>query len=408
MSKKSTSPIQLYSFIIMVLAGLAIIILADRYGIKEAPTEIEYIEPAPEPDTILRMSLLAAGDAMAHLPQTHAALDKLTGRYVYDSVFRYIAGHIQQFDLAIINLETTLGGKPYRGYPMFSAPDAYATGLRDAGFNLFTLANNHAVDRFNRGVIRTLHALDSLGITHTGTYHDTLHRDTTYPLLLDINGIRIVILNATYGTNGLFTTPPVMVNMINEQQMEQDLKRAREMQPDLLIAVMHWGPEYSRTPHPVQRHTAEFLVTRGVDVIVGHHSHVLQPVEWLKVSNDTLEREALVIWSLGNFYSNQRRRYRDGGMFVTFDVAKNINTGNVTIEHTAFQPFWVWKRDNPIAYRIFPEQQADSLMNHYQLTPLQRKEGELFFSDTRTHMAAFPYGNRSIRSGVLFHTDTTE
>jgi poly-gamma-glutamate capsule biosynthesis protein CapA/YwtB (metallophosphatase superfamily) len=396
MSRNTTSTLQIFAFVGMLLAGSGIILLSEYAGIGKIHVSDGPIVEEVVPDSITRFSFLVAGDAMAHLPQTAAALNKNTNTYAYDSVFQYIRDHIRRFDLAMINLETTLGGKPYRGYPMFSAPDAYAAGLSDAGFNLFCLANNHAVDRFNRGVIRTLHALDSMDIKHTGTFHDTLHRDTTYPLLLNIQGVKIAILNATYGTNGLFPKPPVMVNMIDEQQMDHDIARARGMNPDLIVAVMHWGPEYRRTPDRFQRSTAEFLAIRGVDVIVGHHPHVLQPVEWITVSNDTLETEALVIWSLGNFYSNQRQRYRDGAMFVTFNVAKNIHTGQTAIENLNYQPFWVWKRETPVTYRIFPKQTTDSLMNKYQLSAAQRKEGERFFNDTREHMTAFPHGNRLI------------
>ncbi len=377
------------SILLMLTGGFFVIMLTHFTPSVTTGGVLEEVTEEVAPDTLHIIRVVAAGDAMAHLPQTRAARDSETGEYCFREVFRYITPGLQEYDLALINLETTLGGKPYRGYPMFSAPDAYARDLHKAGFNLFFLANNHAVDRFNRGVLRTLDALDSLGISSTGTFRDTVHRDTTYPMIVEMNGIRIAILNATYGTNGLFTRPPVLVNMIDTTQIIADMEKAREAQPDFILAVMHWGGEYRRQPDRYQQRVAHFLARQGVDVVVGHHPHVVQPIEWIIPDTINTNNATLVIWSLGNFFSNQRKRYRDGGILASFELIKNSHTGTTRIAHTAYEPFWVYRNEAPLFYRILPAHLADTLLHHYSASPAARRASERFFSDTRQHLAPY-------------------
>jgi len=368
-------------FMIMI-SGILILV----QSVTLAPKDSAFThEPEPE-DTLIRISILTAGDAMAHLPQTQAAFDAATGEYQYHEVFKWFKPWVKTHDLRIVNLETTLAGAPYKGYPQFSAPDAYARDLRDAGFNLFCAANNHSVDRYNAGILRTISVLDSLGITHTGTFRDSLHRDTAYPLMLNVKGISIALLNATYGTNGLNPKPPVLVNLIDRKVIGKDLAKARSRNPDLIIAVMHWGDEYKRFPNEYQKSIARFLAEQGVDIIVGHHPHVLQPVEWIQKNNDSTSGKTLVIWSLGNFYSNQRDRYRDGGMFVNFDITKNTKTGAITIGNPGYFPFWVWRSPSPFQYCILPTMYRDSVISLYSLQPSDINLFDQFSRDTREHI----------------------
>lgn len=383
--KKARKSGQLGATLIMIAAGAVLIIIIQAAIIPSGNQTTLPPSPAEQGDTLIRISILATGDAMAHLSQTTAAYDSATSSYLYHSVFEWIKPRVQVADLAIVNFETTLGGEPYKGYPQFSAPDNYAKHLHETGFDLFCLANNHAVDRYNRGVIRTINVLDSLGITHTGTYLNASQRDTTYPLLLRVKGLRIAVLNATYGTNGIIPKPPVLVNLIDTAELASDLDRARLLEPDLIIAVMHWGAEYRRQPNDYQKFVAGFLANKGVDVIVGHHPHVLQPVEWLKGRFNDTPKDVLVIWSLGNFYSNQRDRYRDGGLFVTFDVIKSIKTGQVKVEHTKNDPFWVWRQDNPLQFKLLPVDMQDSLTTLYNLSPKDSLAFDIFCRDAKAH-----------------------
>jgi poly-gamma-glutamate capsule biosynthesis protein CapA/YwtB (metallophosphatase superfamily) len=376
---------EVFPVVIMTLIGGLLIVLIQAF--LPVPNDLSAeTKELPSADTTLVVRIIAAGDAMAHLPQTQAAWDTTTKAYTYTDVFQHLGTRLKGFDLAIINLETTLAGEPYKGYPQFSAPDAYARDLNIMGFNLFCCANNHSVDRYNKGILRTIAVQDSLKIRHTGMFKDQAHRDTTYPLLLKINGLRLVVLNATYGTNGLIPKPPVLVNLIDLEQIKTDLVKARLMEPDIIMAVMHWGGEYLRTPDAYQKRVAAFLADEGVDVIIGHHPHVLQPIEWIKSKNDTTGKQTLVFWSLGNFFSNQRQRYRDGGMLVAFDVVKSLRTGQVRVDYRGYDPFWVWRQEPPMKFILLPVEHQDSLTRHYGLSPQDSMSFDQFSKDTRSHL----------------------
>ena len=164
---------------------------------------------SPIPSTA---SLYFAGDAMQHIAQIESAL-QTDDTYSYKECFTYVKEQVSVANLAICNLEVTLGGKPYRGYPQFSAPDEFAAALKETGFDILLTANNHCLDRRNKGLIRTLDVLDSLGIAHVGTYRNQAERDSLYPYLATVNNITFAILNYTYGTNGIPVNPPCIVKI---------------------------------------------------------------------------------------------------------------------------------------------------------------------------------------------------
>ncbi len=334
-------------------------------------------------DSTLSLSIVATGDAMAHLPQTQAAYDSLSGKYTYTDVFRWLSPILQTYHLRFVNLETTLGGEPYKGYPQFSAPDAYAADLHQAGFNYFFCANNHAVDRYNRGVLRTIRALDSLKINHSGIFSDSADRAARYPLIIDKNGLRLAVLNATYSTNGINPKPPVLVNGINRTEILADLRKAKTSEPDFIIMVIHWGDEYKLMPGPFQTETAKFLAENGVDIIIGHHPHVLQPIGWIKTKKDSVEKETLVIWSLGNFFSNQRDKHRDGGMLAGFTLEKELKTGKKAIKNLHYYPFWVRRTDKPLSFRIIPCEMPESMLGSDTLLSTEKLAFEFFTKDAR-------------------------
>lgn len=143
-------------------------------------------------------------------------------------------------------------GKPYKGYPAFSAPDEFLTAIHDAGFNVLVTANNHSLDRGKSGLERTIQLIDSLKVPHAGTYINADEREKKYPLLLEKNGFRIALLNYTYGTNGIPVTPPNIVNYIDTAIIAKDIEESKAMKPDAIIACMHWGIEYQSLPDKEQ------------------------------------------------------------------------------------------------------------------------------------------------------------
>lgn len=281
-----------------------------------------------------RVTLLFAGDLMQHQAQIESA-QRADGSYDYASCFAPVRSLIEGADIAIGNLEVTLGGKPYKGYPAFSAPDEYLTAIHQAGFDLLLTANNHCLDRGRQGLERTIRLLDSLHIPHLGTYTTADERRRRLPLLIEKNGLRIALLNYTYGTNGIRVTPPNVVDYIDRTVMADDIRQARAQKPDALIVCIHWGEEYQRTPNAAQRQLADWLLAQGVTHIIGSHPHVVQPVE---VRSDGVQQQ-LVVYSLGNFLSNMSAPHTDGGLVVTLELEK------LPLPPPALpsSPYWVYR-----------------------------------------------------------------
>lgn len=264
-----------------------------------------------------QVSFVFVGDVMQHGPQIKGAYNSKTDRYEYEHTWRMIQPLIEEVDFAIANLEVTHAGKPYTGYPQFSAPDDLSAALKNVGFDLLLTANNHSCDNGARGVIRTLDVLDSLGIPHTGTFRNKEERDKTYPFLLEMKGMKVAILNYTYGTNGLYVKEPLIINYLDTIVMKADFEKAKKI-ADYIICTVHWGEEYQTLPNAHQKKWEKFCYENGADMIIGSHPHVLQPIERKTVGN----AEKLTVYSLGNFVSNQRDRYKNGALIVRSTIEK--------------------------------------------------------------------------------------
>ena len=281
-----------------------------------------WISPIPS-----NASLYFAGDAMQHIAQIESA-HQADGSYSYSNCFTLVKEQISEANLAICNLEVTLGGKPYRGYPQFSAPDEFAIALKDAGFDIMLTANNHCLDRGSKGLIRTLDILDSLGIAHVGTYRNQEERDSLYPYITTTNGIRCAILNYTYGTNGISVNPPCIVNYIDTTQILKDINKARIKKADVIIACMHWGNEYVLKQNREQEQLADWLIENGVDHIIGSHPHVIQPTDIREDKFDSCYH--FIAYSLGNYISNMSAKHTDIGIAVTLNMSKRLFTTGLT------------------------------------------------------------------------------
>ncbi len=265
-------------------------------------------------------TLLFAGDAMLHQSQIdHAYRD---GTYDYSGYFRHIQPEVEAADLSFVNLEVTLAGKPYKGYPCFSAPDEYAYALKDAGFDVFVTANNHILDWGKKGTMQTLQMLDSMQVKHTGVFRDAAEREEKYPLLIEKNDLRFAILNYTYGTNGITPQKPIEVNYIDEQRIRDDIRQAKTMQPDIIIALMHWGDEYKLMQNKTQERLADLLVEEGVDLVIGSHPHVVQPSKTILDEKGNISN--VVVYSLGNLISGMTAKNTDGGQLVKVVLEKTL------------------------------------------------------------------------------------
>ncbi len=303
------------------------------------------------------IKLIFVGDVMGHTPQIESAKTGVSS-YDYRHCFEYVSPILKGADLAIGNLELTLPGKgPYTGYPMFRSPDAVAAALKDAGFDLMVTSNNHSCDGGLLGVTHTLDELDSLGIQHTGTFRNAAERAALYPLIVHHGAFRIAILNYTYGTNGVAVPQPSVVNLIDTAQMHTDIMEARAQKPDFIIAMMHWGLEYQLNENTVQSDLAKWMLAMGVDVVIGGHPHVVQPIKeetYLPIGGTT-ERKGLVVYSLGNFISNQRQANTDGGLMFELTLQKQPGARAKMISHH-YLPIWRWMRvsGGKTTYHVVP------------------------------------------------------
>jgi poly-gamma-glutamate capsule biosynthesis protein CapA/YwtB (metallophosphatase superfamily) len=283
-----------------------------------------------------------------------AAARNASGGYDYTTCFQSVRPLFEAVDLTIGNLELTLAGPPYKGYPQFSAPDQLVYAVQDAGVDVLVTANNHCVDRGRKGLERTISVLDSLRIPHTGTFIDSTARNKTYPLVVEKGGFRLSLLNYTYGTNGIAVPSPTVVNLIDTVQIGADLRKARAQKTDAIIVFFHWGAEYQSLPNKSQKDVAEFCLKKGVKLVIGAHPHVVQPMEWRQA------QDRLVVYSLGNFVSGQRSRYRDGGAMVFVNLEKTMSPLDTTtrISSASYELQYVYHNAKG-QYVVVPVQDAE-------------------------------------------------
>lgn len=317
---------------------------------------------------------------MQHGPQIKGAYNPKTDRYEYEHTWQFIKPVIEEADIAIANLEVTHAGKPYTGYPQFSAPDDLSSALKNVGFDVILTANNHSCDGGAKGVTRTLDVLDQLDLPHTGTFRNKEERDKNYPLILEKNNIKIAILNYTYGTNGLYVKAPLIINYIDSAVMKKDFEKARE-EADYIICTMHWGDEYKSLPNAYQKQWEKYCYELGADMVIGSHPHVIQPVE-RKIINGN---EKLTAYSLGNFVSNQRDRYKNGGMVLRSRIGEKDD--QVVLKEADYVLVYVHTaQEGPFKhYYVLPDYKYDSLDSTF-FNDTERAARDLFFSDSRQLM----------------------
>ncbi len=284
------------------------------------------------------ITLTFVGDAMQHTPQISSARQS-DGSYDYSKCFEIIEDDISSADFAVANLECTLGGTPYTGYPCFSAPEEFAMQLKNSGFDLLCTANNHCLDRRDAGLKRTIEKLKSMDIPHTGTFSNQAARDSAAFYITDIKGVKMAFLSYTYGTNGIPVQRDAVVNFLDRAKMSKDIKAARAAGAMIVSVHLHWGIEYKLLPNKDQRELADFLVDEGVDLIIGGHPHVIQPMEVRHSSK--WDKDVLVVYSMGNFISNQMDTDSRGGAMVKVTLAKTYD--RISIKNAGYKLFFVQK-----------------------------------------------------------------
>jgi poly-gamma-glutamate capsule biosynthesis protein CapA/YwtB (metallophosphatase superfamily) len=278
-------------------------------------------------------SLVAVGDVLIHSSVYRDALLQ-DGSYDFKPMFARVKKYISSADIAIANQETMIGGAQIglSDYPLFNSPFEIGDALKDTGFNMVTIANNHTLDTYyktnGQSIKNALNHWDKIGMLYTGSFKSPADRDSIRTLTT--NDITFSVLSYSYGTNGLPVpeNKDYLINLIDLDSIRHDVIKAKEVS-DVIVASIHWGNEYEQKPNNSQIELAQTLSEMGVDIIVGHHPHVLQPFEWLENADG---HKTLVMYSLGNFISAQDRLPRLIGGIGGVEVIKTVEGGKVAIE----------------------------------------------------------------------------
>ena len=334
---------------------------------------------------LISIKLIFVGDIMQHMPQVLSAFDSTSGKYDYTKCFQFIKPIISNSDFAIANLETTLGNKPYSGYPQFSSPDELLDALKASGFQMLLTANNHCLDRGKYGLERTISKIDSLKFYHLGTYKDLNSRNNTYPLIVDVKGIKIAFFNYTFSTNQIQQTPPNIVNYIDTIQMSKDIESAKKSKPDFMVMTIHWGDEYKLEPNNAQKKVAMFCLKKGIDIIIGSHPHVIEPIEEVNFDYNNHKKNGLIYYSLGNVVSCQTARYTNGGIIAEINITKDFKKDSTYFTKYGYYPTYVHKENvgKNGKFYIFPIRSIEKDSVNIRFTESDKNKINIFKNDTK-------------------------
>lgn len=309
-----------------------------------------WLDPAQRTQTLVT----AVGDVIPHDRLVEGS--KRDDGYDFSPSFEDLAPRIAAADLAVANLETPVAGEALRisGYPLFNAPEALPVEMKRLGFDVVTTANNHAMDRRERGALATLAALDRVGLAHAGSASDDTPGAARAWFDLEVG--RTALLSYTFSTNGIVVPPsrPWLVNWpIDEAKVLADIADVRAAGADLVLLALHWGVEYESEPRDEQVHLAEVFARGGADAILGGHPHVLQPAEVLTMRNDAGSlRQTLVIYSMGNFLSSQRSTPRDAGIVVEATWIDAPGVARPLLADVTLVPTWVDSTASDAPYKV--------------------------------------------------------
>lgn len=348
----------------------------------QAPTTITYLPPPA--DSISEISINLVGDLMCHLPQTNNA--KLSnGEYDFNPSFEYIKPYLQDADITIGNLETTFAGtvQPYAGYPAFNSPDAYCTALKNTGFDFLVTANNHSMDTREAGLLRTIEVIKKHGLGYAGTYLNQQDHDSIR--IVNVKGVKLGILNYTYGTNGAYPSSDhkYMLNVIDSVGIVEAVKMAKKKGADIVLVFYHMGVENVTEPTQAQKDAVRFALGAGAALVIGAHPHMIGPTQ--KVYSKAINDTAFVAYSLGNFLSNQYWRYTDAGVILKLMIQKNHTKKTCSFKGANYLPTWVYRGDGTKKMHIlFPAQWAtDSIKLPNFLNISHHQKMIEAFNDTR-------------------------
>jgi poly-gamma-glutamate capsule biosynthesis protein CapA/YwtB (metallophosphatase superfamily) len=320
------------------------------------------------------VTLAAVGDILIHGVVYNSA--KTASGYDFSPMFSEVKPYLNQADITFANQETMVGGEGIglSTYPRFNSPFNVADTLKETGVDIISIANNHTLDRGEKALLNATNYYNQIGLMYTGGYQSP--EDRLSIRTIRKNGITFSFLAYTYGTNGIPIPKgkPYIVNLIDLRTMSKDINEAKKIS-DVVVVSLHYGNEYQRMPSIEQKNIVKEAVSYGADIILGHHPHVLQPMEWVTAENGN---KGFVVYSLGNFLSGQKSIYREIGGILTLTVQKELKQGQVLIEikGRSFLPTYVAKN----GYKVVPLDDASK----YGLSNSSK-----WLSDINSHMNQF-------------------
>ncbi len=353
-----------------IILLVMILLLVFLFSNKVQDKEIIKIE-----EEFYHVSLLAVGDNLIHSTIYEAV--KSNNNYDFKPIFKEVKPLIRQYDLRFINQETIIGGKELglSTYPAFNSPYELGDALVDAGFNLISIANNHTLDRGEIAVLNTIRYWDKLPVTYSGALDSSYKSNVK---LFNKNGIKFAFVAYTYGTNGIPHPggKEYLANVYSDQKAKVDIQKIRNI-VDVVIVSMHWGEEYQDYPNELQKKQARFLSSLGVDLIIGHHPHVIQPVEL--INSDS--RDTFIIYSLGNFLSDQKGIDRLIGMSVSVDIYKSKLNNRVIIRNHKATLLYRYKNNNEFKIKIFHDLNNEYLSDYIKYFEQKKELIQAFYKD---------------------------
>lgn len=338
------------------LISVASLITLVGCSLEEAPTENEELSNGHNEATqevveegVEQLRVSAVGDVIGHTDVYKAGDPNQTEEYNFDQIFDYVKPIFDESDLNLVNLETTLSDESseYSGYPSFVTPKELIEGLDYAGFNGIVTANNHSMDNLVKGAAQTVQWTEEQGLPAIGT---SASDDSERFYTETINGIDVAVVAFTSFVNGEesnWVTDEEMhqhINMLEEDIIEAEIEAVKETDPDIILAYAHWGEEYTSELSEEQKHFAQVFAELGVDAVIGSHPHVIQEAEMITYE----DHEMFIIYSVGNFLSNQRFeslgeafKSTEDGVIVHLDFERSKDTDSVELTHVSFTPTWV-------------------------------------------------------------------
>lgn len=393
-SKKAIIKQRLLS-IFCILSITAVVVLLGYVAITVLPNKSEgsvqnngnsaqssVIKPVKEPEfKETTASVLSTGDIMVHSTQLDGAYVPATNSYDFSAFFKYVSPVFKKFDLNVANLEVTFGGTEagnFSGYPAFNTPDSLADVIKESGLNLLITSNNHSYDTGLSGLKRTAKILTTKKIEFTGTKENA--NDPSF-IVKEVNNIHIGIANFTYETspenptagrkylngNAISTEANELINTFSYKRIDEFYSQAQSIidsmkndGAEFIVFYMHWGNEYQTTPNTYQKSIAQKLSNMGVNIIVGSHPHVVQPIEL--ITSEDGENSTVCLYSTGNAISNQRQEVMDScpsghtedGVLFTFTLRKTKD--GVILDDLDLIPTWVnkYRGGSGYQYSIYP------------------------------------------------------